>query len=94
MLFRSSATVSENYRMAIFSLEDGRVLNGVIVERSEKTLTVQTATDRVTIQKDEIEEQRDSKLSMMPENLLGLLSDDQIRDLIAYLQSPSQVPLP
>ncbi len=89
-----SATVSENFRMTVFTLEDGRVLNGVIVERSEKTLTVQTATDRVTLQKVEIEEQRDSKLSMMPENLLGLLSEDQIRDLIAYLQSQSQVPLP
>lgn len=89
-----SATVSENFRMTVFVLEDGRVLNGVTVERSDKTFTVQTATDRITIQKDEIEEQRDSKLSMMPENLLGLLKEEQIRDLIAYLQSPSQVPLP
>lgn len=89
-----SATVSENFRMTVFALEDGRILNGVIVERSEKTLTVQTAIERLTIQKDEIEEQVDSKLSMMPENLLGLLNDEQIRDLIAYLQSPSQVPVP
>lgn len=89
-----SATVSENFRMTVFVLEDGRVLNGVIVERSEKTLTVQTATDRVTLQKDEIEEQRDSKLSMMPEQLLAPLTDEQIRDLFSYLQSPSQVPLP
>lgn len=89
-----SATVSENFRMTVFVLEDGRVLNGVTVERSDKTFTVQTATDRITIQKDEIEQQRDSKLSMMPENLLGLLKEEQIRDLIAYLQSPSQVPLP
>ncbi len=89
-----SATVSENFRMTVFTLEDGRVLNGVIVERAEKTLTVQTATDRVTLQKDEIEEQRDSKLSMMPENLLAPLTDEQIRDLFSYLQSASQVPLP
>ena len=90
----SSATVSENFRMTVFVLEDGRVLNGVIVERAEKTLTVQTATDRVTLQKDEIEEQRDSKLSMMPENLLAPLTEEQIRDLFSYLQSASQVPLP
>ena len=88
-----SLTVSENFRMSIVLLNDGRVLNGVIVERGEKTLTLQTATERIALQKEDIEEQRDSKLSMMPDNLLSPLKDDQIRDLILYLMSPSQVPL-
>lgn len=31
---------------------------------------------------------------MMPEGLLEAMEPDQIRDLIAYLQFPRQVPLP
>jgi hypothetical protein len=30
---------------------------------------------------------------MMPEDLLAPLSDGEVRELIAYLRSPSQVPL-
>jgi len=31
---------------------------------------------------------------MMPDGLLKMMSDDDIRDLIAYLGTPRQVPLP
>jgi hypothetical protein len=33
-------------------------------------------------------------VSMMPEGLLTALTDDQVRHLIAYLQTTAQVPLP
>ena len=88
-----SATVSKNFKLSIVLLEDGRVLNGVVVGRTEKTLTIQTATDQVVVQREEIEEMRESPVSMMPDKLLNVLSDQQIRNLIAYLMSPSQVPL-
>jgi putative membrane-bound dehydrogenase-like protein len=89
-----SATVSKNFQMTIVLLDDGRVFNGVIVGRAEKTITLQTGIDRVVIPRDDIDEMRDSKLSMMPENQLKFMSDEQIRDLMGYLMSPSQVPLP
>jgi len=34
------------------------------------------------------------KVSMMPEGLFQAMTDHEIRDLVAYLKSPSQVPLP
>jgi len=89
-----SVTVSKNFQMTVVLLDDGRVFNGVAVGRSEKTITLQTGIDRVVIPRDDIDEMRDSKLSMMPENQLKYMTDEQIRDLIAYLMSPSQVPLP
>lgn len=89
-----SATVSENFKLSVVLLDDGRVLNGVLIGRTEKTLTLQTATDQVVIQRDEIEEMQESPVSMMPDKLLNALSDQQIQDLIAYLMSPAQVPLP
>lgn len=89
-----SATVSKNFKMKIIALDDGRVFNGVVVGQTEKTITLQTAIDQVPIQREDIDAERDSELSMMPENLLNVLDDEQIRDLIGYLMSPSQVPLP
>ena len=89
-----SATVAADFRMSVFGMKDGRVINGVVVEKSEKTLTVQTQTDRATIQRADIEEQKVSTLSLMPDGLFQTLTEDQIRDLIGYLMSPDQVPLP
>lgn len=39
----------------------------------------------------EIEELADRELSLMPDGLLDNLSEEQIRDLFAYLTSPYQV---
>ena len=89
-----SATVSKNFKLSVVLLEDGRVLNGVVVGNTEKTLTLQTATDQVVIQRDEIDEMSESPVSMMPDKLLNVLNDQQIQNLIAYLMSPAQVPLP
>jgi putative membrane-bound dehydrogenase-like protein len=89
-----SATVAADFRMTVFEMKDGRVINGVVVEKSEKTLTVQTQTDRVTIQRADIEEQKTSTLSLMPDGLFQNLTEEQVRDLIGYLMSPDQVPLP
>lgn len=75
-------------------MKDGRIINGVTVEQTEKTLTVQTQTDRITIQRSDIEEQKVSTLSLMPDGLFQNLPEDQVRDLIGYLMSPDQVPLP
>lgn len=89
-----SATVSKNFQMRVVLLDDGRVFNGVLLTQNEKTITLQTATGQIFIQRDEIELMQDSKLSMMPENLLNVLNDGQVRNLIGYLMSPTQVPLP
>jgi len=89
-----SATVSKNFHLTIALLEDGRVVSGIVTEESERTVTMQTATERLVLLRDEIEELRVSNLSMMPERQLDVMTSEQVRDLIGYLMSPSQVPLP
>jgi len=86
-----SATVSKNFNVSTVITDDGRVISGVVQEANERTLTVQTPTDRVILARDEIEEILPSQLSMMPDRLLDVLEPDQVRDLIAYLMSPQQV---
>ncbi|MHC4875016.1 MAG: PVC-type heme-binding CxxCH protein [Planctomycetota bacterium] len=88
-----SATVSKNFQMTIVLQKDGRVYNGVVVGQNEKTIQLQTINELVVIPRDDIEETAEAQVSMMPEGMLKFLDDDQIRNLIKYLMSPSQVPL-
>jgi putative heme-binding domain-containing protein len=89
-----SAVVAADFRMAILTLKDGRVLSGLIPERSERTLTLQTMTDRQTIEQSEITDTQLVNQSLMPEGLLQTLTDTQARDLVAYLMGKEQVALP
>ncbi len=89
-----SAVVGKDYRMSIVMLADGRVLNGLVVSQNAQTLTLRTATEQVTIAQEDIEHVKESTVSAMPDGLLQNLSEDQVRDLIAYLMSPVQVQLP
>jgi putative membrane-bound dehydrogenase-like protein len=86
-----SLTVSANFRMSVVALVDGRVLNGVVSDRTDKTLQLQTPTERLTLPLDEIDEIRETNLSLMPEGQLDVISADDVRDLIGYLMSPRQV---
>jgi putative heme-binding domain-containing protein len=93
-IFDPSAVVSKDYRMTIVRMGDGRVLNGLVVSRNDKTLTLQTQTDKLTVSLDDIEETSLTTLSPMPDGLCDNLVHDQVRELIAYLMQPTQVPLP
>ena len=58
------------------------------------TLTMQTATEKLTFPKDSIRSKKITEKSPMPDGLLENLSDQETLDLIGYLQHPSQVALP
>jgi len=83
-----SAAVATNFRMSLIALEDGRVLNGVVLQENERSLSVQTPTERMTIDRSLVEEVKPSELSLMPNGLLDQLSDQQLKELFAYLMSP------
>jgi len=87
------AQVAADFRLNLILLEDGRVMSGITVASSERTLTIQTMTEKLTVDRDDIAESKIQTVSMMPEGLLATLTAEQTRDLIAYLMHPSQVPL-
>jgi putative heme-binding domain-containing protein len=88
------ATVSADFRMVVVAMTDGRVLNGMIKGQSQKTMTLQTQTEAIPLDRSEIESIRPSTSSLMPDGLMDQLKADEIRDLVAYLGHPTQVPLP
>lgn len=89
-----SASVGADFRTMIVLLDDGRVVNGVITASTDRTLTLQTAQEPITLDRKEIESVKQSALSLMPDGLLQNLSAEQVRNLIGYLMSSDQVALP
>jgi len=89
-----SAAVSVDFRMTIVNMKDGRVLNGFITTKTDKTLTLRTMTEKLTLERAEIASMQELTQSMMPEGLLQVLSATQVRDLFSYLMYSTQVPLP
>ena len=89
-----SAVVNKDFRMSVVRHADGRVLNGIVTSQDDERVVLQTPTEKLTILRTDIEQITLSTLSAMPEGILQPLAEDQVRDLVAYVMSPSQVALP
>jgi putative heme-binding domain-containing protein len=87
-----SAVVNADFRMSVVDLNDDRTLNGLVVAKTDRTITLRTQSETLTLDRAEIATIRESTLSLMPEGLLEGLNETQLRDLIAYLRHRSQVP--
>ncbi len=88
-----NAIVPADYRVSELELRDDRSLTGLVVSKNERTVTLQTPTEKLTIDRGEIVKMRQTALSLMPEGLLQGMKDQQVSDLIAYLMTPNQVDL-
>jgi putative membrane-bound dehydrogenase-like protein len=86
-----SAVVPAEYRMVIAKLKDGRVLNGIVGARTDRTITLRMTTETTTVELSLIERLVESSQSPMPEGLLEGLGDTNVRDLIGYLMHNGQV---
>jgi putative heme-binding domain-containing protein len=89
-----SAVVNKDFRMSIVRVRDGRVLNGLITSQDEQRVVIQTAKEKLTLLRDDIDQIAPTTLSPMPDGILQPLSADDVRDLFAYLMGVGQVELP
>ncbi|HZN33921.1 MAG TPA: hypothetical protein VFB80_08880, partial [Pirellulaceae bacterium] len=89
-----SAVVNKDYRMSIVRHADGRILNGLVTSQDEQRIVLDTAKEKLTLLKADIDEIKLTTLSPMPDAILQPLKNEQVRDLIAYLMSAGQVELP
>ncbi len=82
-----SAVVRKEFQAVTVATKDGRVLTGVPAEADATSLTLLGPKDeRVTISRSDVEETRDSSVSLMTEGLYRNLMPQDLRDLFAYLQ--------
>ncbi len=86
--------IGKDYELHLITLKDGRSVAGMVRQETESALTVQSLTGSDTVAKKDITKHETPGFSMMPPGQLTAFTPEQQRDLVAYLASPAQVPLP
>jgi putative heme-binding domain-containing protein len=86
-----SKVIADQYRGSVITTTSGRTYAGRIISDTKGTLTVLTdpedPTKIVELKKTDVDEVTPSPISLMPDNLLKPLNDDEVLDLLAYLLS-------
>ncbi len=82
-----SAEIREGYAACSVATADGRVLSGVRVDADPRIVVLRTVDgEERTLDREDVEAIEPAKTSIMPDGLLDDLTDDQVRDLLAYLR--------
>ena len=90
-----SKVISDQYKSVTLATQDGKVYGGMpIVSDGPNLVLLLSDGTKVTIPKAEIEEQKASTTSVMPEGLLNPLSYQEIADLLALFDSMPRVAAP
>ncbi len=91
-----SEVILDGYQLLTVTTRDGRTLGGTLAGEDERAIRLRLVgqAEAMPIAKAEIVSREQSPASMMPEGLLKQLPQDDVRDLIAYLRTTQQVPLP
>jgi putative heme-binding domain-containing protein len=89
-----NAIIPNDYRTSILETKDDRVITGIVTRQDANAVTIVVPGEEIVMPRNEIKSLAQGELSMMPEGLLQTLTEPEVRDLIAYLKSPAQVPLP
>jgi len=89
-----NAIIPNDYKTWNVETKDDRSITGIVTKQDDNAITVMTANETLVLPRTEIKSLGQTELSMMPEGLLQALTEDEVRDLLAYLRSTAQVPMP
>jgi putative heme-binding domain-containing protein len=85
-IIRPDAKVAPQWASWTIVTSDGKTRTGLIAEESPERVTlVDAAGSRTTFATDEIDERKQSELSIMPQQLVGNLSAQELADLLQFL---------
>jgi putative heme-binding domain-containing protein len=83
-----SATIAQRYETYVVVTDSGRTFTGVLARQSPEVVVLNDASGaEIRIRKSEIDQMEMTKRSIMPETTIKTLTRDEVRDLLAYLQS-------
>ncbi len=86
--------VPEGYRLVTITSKDGQVFAGMVAEEDDAKIVLTMVGQTSVIAKTDVKTRVTLKISLMPEGLLLTLKDNEFLDLIQYLRTEKQVPLP
>ena len=83
-----SSVIRKEYVSLIVQTRDGRVVTGLPMGRDDSGITLRTAkNEQIVIATSDVDEVRESPVSLMPEDLYRQFKPQELRDLFAYLQA-------
>jgi putative membrane-bound dehydrogenase-like protein len=83
-----SASFVRNYESVAVETSDGRVVIGLLTRETPEAIYVRTPQkEEIRVPRSDVESISPSKLSIMPQGLDKILNLEELRDLIAYLQT-------
>ena len=87
-LLHPSRQIGYGYETTIIETVDGKIVSGIAKEAEASKITLLNADNkRLSIAKDEIEQTKVSRTSIMPSGIERSLSKQEFTNLIAYLES-------
>ena len=83
-----SAQIREGYENYVVVTADGRTLTGFIADQDARVVVIRGVDGQSTVvQRSDIDEMMAVPRSIMPEGILKDYTDQQVRDLFAYLRA-------
>lgn len=80
--------VDEAFRITNVMMDDGETISGLILDRTDKALEIIDQAGRSQrVARDQVEQEKISKLSLMPGNFEEIISDEELASLIGYMKS-------
>jgi len=87
-ILKPSAKIAQGFDSYAFVTEQGKIYTGFVVGESAEEIRVRQANGlEVVLPQKEIEERAKQPQSMMPQQIVGNLTVEQLADLIAWLES-------
>jgi putative heme-binding domain-containing protein len=91
-ILEPGAEIQDDYRLVVVTTRDGRTYSGNIIAENQRQITMRVVgQDAVIINKSSIQTREVTPTSMMPPGLLEPLTNEEVANLVAYLQSPMDV---
>jgi putative heme-binding domain-containing protein len=89
-ILEPSKVISEQYQSTAFVMSDGDMVVGRLLEENADEISVMTDPmhpNKEKFRKADIVSRKPSKVSPMPQGLVNSMTEDEIWDLVAYLES-------
>lgn len=83
-----SKTIAPDFRVWNIETKDGELHTGFVVKRTDHDLVMKLATGQIaSVNNKDILSNKPQTMSLMPEGLLNLMTEQEAADLLAYLKS-------
>lgn len=83
-----SASFVRNYESVAVETSDGRVVIGLLTRETPEAIYIRTPQkEEIRVPRGDVESISPSKLSIMPQGMDKIMTPEELRDLIAYLQT-------